>query len=522
MRGGRGLWRRVGFVGLLVLAVAAGTAALVYRAAGGASLRASAEARLSALLGQPVAIGGMRVHFLPRLSIAGTAIVVGNPATEAPSIAIERITLLPDVRSLWRGTPVIEEVRLEGLIVSVLRDLRGGWHVPAAVPAPTAGDRQGLIVRRVTVTGGRVRVFDARAGGGMAQTVSVSGVEADVNATAAGLRLAPIRARIGSAVIEGEGVTGAGAVQFDFRIAGITDGDLPALLGLVGTTRPAGLRLRAPASAAVVLTIDRRTLALSARGALRAEDVAVEPLRLQHVEAPFTLESSTLRSRPAVFRLNGGAHTGTVTVDLAGPAPRWALDSRLTGVDLGGFLDALAGSDARIDGTASVAGVVHGRLDDTLARTVAGEVHVTIVNGFVRQFPLLAAINRAARLTEGDSQDTRFERLTATVALGGGRATTQDLVMEAGQVRVEAAGAIGFDRSLALRGVAVLAPERAAAATRSVRELSGLQNEKGELEIPLTIGGTLDAPAFRLDARAVIGQGLRGLLERLRGHSPLR
>jgi hypothetical protein len=48
--------------------------------------------------------------------------------------------------------------------------------------------------------------------------------------------------------------------------------------------------------------------------------------------------------------------------------------------------------------------------------------------------------------------------------------------------------------------------------------LSGLRNSRGELEIPLTISGTLDAPSFGLDVKAAIGKGIKDeLMRRLRG-----
>lgn len=504
--------RRLLVLMLALLALAAGGAVLVHRALAGGTLRAAAEARLSALLGQPVRIGAISARLFPRPTVAGTSIVVGSGAA-APGIEIERITILPVLRSLWRGPAIVEEVRLEGFVVSVLRDEAGGWHVPAAVPAPTGGGPQSLVVRSVSVTNGRIRVFDT-VEGRPRQTAHIRDLSADAIATGDGLRLAPIAGRIGNAEMRGEAAAGPAEATLQFEASGISEGDLPAVLGLLGTAKPAFLRLPSPASADVALAIDRRTSRLSARGTLRAAGVGVEPLLLEQVDAPFTLDDLRLVSRPAAFRLYGGSHTGSVSVDLRGAAPRWAVDSRLTGVDLGRFLDTLTGTDARLDGTASVAGALHGLLNASLAETVTGRVRLTVADGVIRQFPLLAAINRAARLTGGDATDTRFERLTATLALGGGWAITEDLLLAAGQVRVEAAGAIGFDRTLALRGKAILSPERAAAAMQSVRELSGLRNERGELEIPLTVAGTLDAPSINVDVRAVVGKGIRDELKR--------
>ena len=161
-----------------------------------------------------------------------------------------------------------------------------------------------------------------------------------------------------------------------------------------------------------------------------------------------------------------------------------------------------------------------------MPRGLEGRMTVNVANGVIREFPLLSAINRALRLAEGDARDTRFERLSATLAfagnvvrpsadaLGPGHATTDDLVMLAREVRVEAAGRIGFDRSLDLAGVAVLSPERTASAIRSVRELSGLRNDRGELELPLTITGTLDNPTFGIDLKAIIARSIKEELRR--------
>jgi hypothetical protein len=213
-----------------------------------------------------------------------------------------------------------------------------------------------------------------------------------------------------------------------------------------------------------------------------------------------------------------------VVVDL--PRARWTLDSKVTRVDVGQFLSAYSGRDQRLDGTASAAASLHAGVGEPLPRSLVGRMQVEIVNGVVREFPLLAAINRALRLTEGNTRDTRFERLSATLAFAGrgvgtpaeaagpGHATTHDLVLEARDVRVEAAGRIGFDRSLDLAGQAVLSPERSAEAIRRIRELSGLRTDRGGLELPISISGTLDDPSINIDLKAAVGRSFKEELRR--------
>jgi hypothetical protein len=61
-------------------------------------------------------------------------------------------------------------------------------------------------------------------------------------------------------------------------------------------------------------------------------------------------------------------------------------------------------------------------------------------------------------------------------------------------VRAVLSGQIGFDRSLDLRGRAIIAAERVAAGVDSVHELARLRKASGEVIVPLTITGSLDAP----------------------------
>jgi AsmA protein len=183
-------------------------------------------------------------------------------------------------------------------------------------------------------------------------------------------------------------------------------------------------------------------------------------------------------------------------------------------MDVAQFLDALNQGDQRLDGTATVSATLQGRVGASLIESVQGRARVEVADGVIREFPLLAYINTALRLAEQEGRDTRFSRLTATLAIASGAATTDDLVLQASHLRVEAAGRIGADRSLSMRGTAAISPERSAEAIRSIRELAGLRNRRGEVEIPLTISGTFDDPSFTLDLEAVLKKGIADELRR--------
>lgn len=501
-------------IGTVILFALAAVAALaVMRLMDPDGLRAAAEARLSALLGQRVSIGAVGFNVLPSPSVTGRQIVVGATAEAVPSVHLSRIHIVPRVRSLFSGPIVIDDVTLDGLEIRILRDAAGRWRVPPVLPAAGEESGGGLSVRRVLLRGARVRVFHASARDAARETSSISNIDAEIVADATALRATPMTGRVGNALIAGEALMSPQTAKLSFKTESIDDEDLPALLGLMGADRPALLRLASPASASVAIEIDRKRSQLSGRGSIRAPGVVVDPLRLQSLEAPFTTDGARLVFEPAVFELYRGRHSGRFTADLSSSPARWVLTNRISDVAIGEFLAALSGRDQRVDGTASMDGVLRGRVGDPLDR-VEGTTRVTVLNGVIRDFPLLAAINRALRLAEGSARDTRFESLTATFALGARQAVTRDLVLVAREVRVEAAGRIGFDRSLDLSGQAALSPERTESAIRSIRELSGLRNAGGELEIPITISGSADDPSVVINLEAAIARALKEELRR--------
>ena len=481
---------------------------------GRGQLRGLAESQLSAMLGQPVSIGELDVSIFPRLAVSGAEVRLGAAATQAPSVGIERVRILPRFRPLLSGDVVVEQIELDGFRVSVLRDERGRWHVPSAVPAPTSGGSSGTVIEQVRVSDGRVTVFDGRPGGSMQESASIDDLGAMVTIDSGGLRLSGITGRIGGAAISGEARTEPRGVRLEFAANEIDDADLPVFLRLLGSERPEFLRLGESASASVTVNVDGSTSRLTGKGVLKAPQVVLDPLRLQRFEAPFFIDGTRLQFNPTSFAMYGGGHRGSVTVNLNETPPVWAASSRMTGLDVGDFLSALTGQDQRVDGTAALEAELRGRIGEALDRTVRGRTALTMTNGVVREFPLLATINRTLRLTGQEGNDTRFDKLSATLAIASGQATTDDLVLEAGHVRVEAAGRIGVDRSLDLRGRAVVAADHVAGAVDSVHELARLRNSRGEIEVPLTISGSLDAPSFGLDVGTAIKKGLADELRR--------
>jgi hypothetical protein len=364
----------------------------------------------------------------------------------------------------------------------------------------------------VRVAGGRLLIFED-ANGAVRERSRIDDMRTELLVGPTGLRLAPLTGRVGGAAIGGEAQTDAQSVRLDFSAPAIRDADLPALFGLLAASRPAVLRLDEPAAASVSVTIDRQTSRLRGSGTLRAPALTVEPLRLQQLNAPFVVEGTQLTFAETTFAISGGSHEGRFTLML-GDAPAWSMDGRLRDIDMGALLDTIAGRDAKLEGRGRIDAALKGRFEPGFLTRMNGDVRLLVSNGVLQDFPLLATVNRALRLSEGDGQDTRFESLSASLAIAAGTAATDDLVIQAGHLRAVLSGEIGFDRSVNLRGRAIVSAERVAAAVDSVHELARLRKAGGEVVVPLTITGSLDAPKFDIDMASLIREGVVDELKR--------
>jgi len=83
---------------------------------------------------------------------------------------------------------------------------------------------------------------------------------------------------------------------------------------------------------------------------------------------------------------------------------------------------------------------------------------------------------------------------------------------------LSAAGVFGFDQGLDFKGLVMLSPGKTAELTRRAGELRNLCNDRGELEIPLTVTGTVAAPRINVDLaralQAAAGSQLKRLLQK--------
>ncbi|MEJ2368203.1 MAG: AsmA-like C-terminal region-containing protein, partial [Acidobacteriota bacterium] len=129
--------------------------------------------------------------------------------------------------------------------------------------------------------------------------------------------------------------------------------------------------------------------------------------------------------------------------------------------------------------------------------------------GVIKNFPLLATVNRVLKVTGGSGKDTQFDSLTGDFKIAGGKAHSDNINLKAGEMTVHGAGDIGFNLILDIKGRIVFSPEKTQELVHSVGELSSLVNQKGRLVLPLVISGSVDNPSINIDIKDLLKKKLQ-------------
>ncbi|MGH7628863.1 MAG: AsmA family protein [Gemmatimonadales bacterium] len=494
------------------------------RALGSEQGRGRIAGMLSAKLGQPVSIGGIDLALIPTPAVTATKISVGDADPEAaPGVAIGTVRVVPRVASLLPGrTPVVDQIQVTGLRISLRKDSSGRWHLPGAAAAPAAaadpsGAGQPVEVASLEVRDGEIRVVDdsLRAAGGGPTVTTISGIEADLRASGGRLEAPRFTGRLGQTVVTGAAVMGPDGARLRLTSASLNNADLPALFALAAmpANRELAIQGRAPFDLATTIAPDFRTFVASGRIAL--ERVSLGAISLENLESPFRYERGVFKLDSLAFGLYGGRQRGAVTIDLVREVPVYTIRTAVTGLDVNRVLSATTTMKDVLHGTAAVTGTVSGSgsTAEAIERSLRGNLSFELRDGVLKNYPILANVNRAVGITEGEGKDTRFERLSGTAAVGGGRARVRDLILQAGELSVLGQGVVTFDRTVDFRLRAVLSSEKSGQLAQRVGAVGALRDREGRIDVPVSITGSALAPRTRVEAGVIAKKRVKETLE---------
>jgi AsmA protein len=203
-------------------------------------------------------------------------------------------------------------------------------------------------------------------------------------------------------------------------------------------------------------------------------------------------------------------------VDLNQPVPAYRIRTSVQDLDVNQALSANTTTKNFLAGKGRVVGNVRGSGNTAAAlkRSLTGTVEYELKDGVIRNFPLLAAINQALGVTEGTDQDTKFQSLSGTATIGGGKARTNNLSLRAGELSLTGKGTVGFNQRLDLRMTATASPEMSNQLVQRVGILQRLSNDRGQVTFPVIVRGTTTAPRISVDLGSVAKKQLEGKVEK--------
>jgi AsmA protein len=269
---------------------------------------------------------------------------------------------------------------------------------------------------------------------------------------------------------------------------------------------------------------------ISGTGRFDLKAVRFQTFDLANVTAAVSMIDGTLRLRDLQGGFYGGRLGGAADLELGGPVPGYGLRIALEGVDVEPLLAAY---------NPELRGLLRGRLTggldlaaagvamDPILDSVRGDGSLEIRDGVLTSFSVLRQIAALLEVAGGKGigrEETPFEYLRGTLAIGDRKARTTDLALHSADLDLDGNGWVGLDATLDLNAAARFSEASTQGMVDKHGSLARLV-DAGRLAVHFNLNGSLASPGFRLDTRATTRQAVSGakeraekrLLDRIRG-----
>jgi uncharacterized protein involved in outer membrane biogenesis len=252
---------------------------------------------------------------------------------------------------------------------------------------------------------------------------------------------------------------------------------------------------------------------IAADGALSLGPFAYKGMKIGPSRLAVSVDAGVAKTTLEQVELYGGAGRGSLTVDTTGQTPAIAASLQLSGVALTPLLGDAAGI-GWIDGRGTVALdlAAQGRSEPQIVETLQGKVQLSVADGAVTGIDIdrsLRALQRGRldRLAARREDRTHFSQLSGTFDIANGVAKNEDLQLVATNLQLSGAG------------IVELAPRRIDYTLQT--KISGTPDDGaalriGTIELPISINGPLDRPAFAIKGQEALTDTIKQIGRNLR------
>lgn len=545
--------RIVGIIIGCIVAVLIAAAIVLWLVVNPNAYKGRIEAAVKSSTGRELSLtGDIHLAIFPSIALKLGPASLGNPpgfSSSQPFASLQQVSLRVRVLPLLHHQLDVGRIEIDGLDLRLLKNARGqgNWAMPAgkttaaapqksAASEVTLGGIGGVVIQNSRVSyqdmvADHVNVSIGHVATGVqvpvkwnlslttspgARPIPLSGnATLDYNAKAA--HLSGLDAKIDDSTLRGSAaVTNltTGAMTFDLAIDQI---DLDRYLGPGSKPSQAAAPRGAPSG--VAQNAQPTTLPTSAlktlpplNGKLAIGSATVYRMKLSQVAVGLAADGGVLHVSPATARLYGGSSNGEVTLDARGAVPVLHLNENLAGIDVQPLLTDFAKLN-RVSGRGNVTMNVaaHGNTAAALLGSLDGHAAAELTNGAIQGIDLWSAINSAVALAQRQAMparsggnSTRFETFKASADLANGVASTKDLEISSGDLRVNGQGTANLVSSAVNFRV-------------NAAILKGASGGGALANVPLLISGTMTSPSVRPDTQGLVKSVAQQQLQKHKG-----
>jgi AsmA protein len=251
---------------------------------------------------------------------------------------------------------------------------------------------------------------------------------------------------------------------------------------------------------------------VTAHGTLAVKAMRFQTFDLTDLATTADLKHNVFSLQETRAALYGGTLDGSVQVDLSRPPPRYRLDVRLQGLEVDPLLGAYDGGlkgllRGRLTGGLAVEAA--GSAMDAILASVGGTGSLEVKDGALTSFSVLKQLAQLLEMAGGKGigrDETPFESLRASLAIGGRKARTDDLALHSADLDLAGKGWVGLDATMDLDVTARFSEEATQGMVAKTARLAALTDAEHRLAVHLHFGGPLAAPRVSLDTRAQVRQ----------------
>jgi AsmA protein len=230
-----------------------------------------------------------------------------------------------------------------------------------------------------------------------------------------------------------------------------------------------------------------------------------KPVDIKNLQIAVEVRGQEARLNSLSFQLFDGQVKGQGKLIAGSDAPPFKGGVTVQGLQIGSALNAVSETPISVSGTAraDLSLLGKGFAMPDLTNALEGTGHMAVKDGKIEGVNLLqevASALKVAGISLDNAKTTAFSTIETDLAIKQGIINVQRLLMDSHDFQATGGGTIGFDQRLNLLVNLHLSQDlsqKIAAASPFVK----LAMKDGRLSLPLTIGGTAQAPSYGVELK---------------------